>query len=257
MSRRVKESELIEANRLGPEGVAVYRIDKHTVVKLSDAPRLSEAEAMRFVRTKTSLPVPKVYDAYVDEVTGRGVILMEYIEGDALSDVWDSLELGPQQKIVVQLRAYMAELHSIKGNFIGSVDKSPCEDPIFCAEPGNFGPYNSEAAFNEGLIKAMNVAKPGSYADQLAKFVRALPRHDIVLSHADFSPRNILVRGDRVVAILDWEMAGFYPEYWDYVKAYYFPEWMSNFIAEGTVDKILKPYPVEHSVLLHVHQHVF
>jgi len=45
-----------------------------------------------------------------------------------------------------------------------------------------------------------------------------LKDHDIVMSHGDISPRNILVRGTKVVAILDWEMLGFYPENWDHAS---------------------------------------
>jgi hypothetical protein len=35
--------------------------------------------------------------------------------------------------------------------------------------------------------------------------------HDIVLTHGDFDPRNILVQGDEAVAILDSEMSGYIP----------------------------------------------
>jgi aminoglycoside phosphotransferase (APT) family kinase protein len=53
--------------------------------------------------------------------------------------------------------------------------------------------------------------------------VGALKYHEIVLTHGDISPRNILVQGSKVVAILNWEMSGHYPEYWDYVKTLFRP----------------------------------
>lgn len=84
-----------------------------------------------------------------------------------------------------------------------------------------------------------------------------MPQHEIVLTHSDFSPRNILVRGDQVVALIDWEMAGFYPEYWEYVKALYHPDWESRWIAYGTVETILRPYHLEHAVLLHMQEVVW
>ncbi|KAK4142033.1 uncharacterized protein C8A04DRAFT_30437 [Dichotomopilus funicola] len=52
--------------------------------------------------------------------------------------------------------------------------------------------------------------------------------HKIVFTHADLNARNILVdlvplpdgtTGWRVTGIVDWETAGYYPEYWDYTKA--------------------------------------
>ena len=46
-------------------------------------------------------------------------------------------------------------------------------------------------------------------------------QHDVVFSHADLSFENILVdpQTGRVTAIVDWAMAGWWPEYWEYRKA--------------------------------------
>ncbi|KAF9463718.1 hypothetical protein BDZ94DRAFT_1258380 [Collybia nuda] len=35
------------------------------------------------------------------------------------------------------------------------------------------------------------------------------------LSQGDFAPQNIMVKNGRVVAILDWETFGWYPDFWD------------------------------------------
>lgn len=42
-----------------------------------------------------------------------------------------------------------------------------------------------------------------------------------MFAHGDLAPRNILVdEHGHVTAILDWENAGWYPEYWEHVRAY-------------------------------------
>ncbi|POR32750.1 Putative phosphotransferase enzyme family protein [Tolypocladium paradoxum] len=43
--------------------------------------------------------------------------------------------------------------------------------------------------------------------------------YPIVFTHGDIAARNIMVRDGRIVALLDWEFAGWYPEYWEYVFA--------------------------------------
>lgn len=45
--------------------------------------------------------------------------------------------------------------------------------------------------------------------------------HRIIFAHADISWENILVdpATGTVTGILDWEMAGFWPEWWAYRKA--------------------------------------
>lgn len=42
--------------------------------------------------------------------------------------------------------------------------------------------------------------------------------HRIVFTHGDLAPRNIIVRDGKIVGLLDWEDAEWYPEYWEYVK---------------------------------------
>ncbi|KAH9217382.1 hypothetical protein DL95DRAFT_295397, partial [Leptodontidium sp. 2 PMI_412] len=44
--------------------------------------------------------------------------------------------------------------------------------------------------------------------------------HEIVFTHADFTPRNMIVKDGRVVALLDWEYSGWYLEYWEFVKTF-------------------------------------
>ena len=49
--------------------------------------------------------------------------------------------------------------------------------------------------------------------------------HEIVMTHGDLHPRNIMVsrqEGDESIkleAILDWEASGWFPADWEYVKA--------------------------------------
>ena len=85
------------------------------------------------------------------------------------------------------------------------------------------GPFANEDAFNERLIETT------ARFDRRVIFPDAETRsrlrgdHAIVFTHGDIAPRNIIVRGDTVVALLDWEQAGWYPEHWEMVKAMWCP----------------------------------
>ena len=138
MAQRIKFSDLLEptfATRLAPDNAPwVYRLNHSPkiVVKVGDGIRLSEAASMNFVHSKTSIPVPEVYDAYMDETDSRRcLLLMEYIEGDVLRDVLDTMSLEEKEDIVGQLRGYIDELRGVMGTFIGRVDGGPCEDQVF------------------------------------------------------------------------------------------------------------------------------
>ena len=47
-----------------------------------------------------------------------------------------------------------------------------------------------------------------------------LPRSSTsVFTHADIAPRNIMVDAQyRITGIIDWEAAGWYPDYWGYAN---------------------------------------
>jgi thiamine kinase-like enzyme len=64
-----------------------------------------------------------------------------------------------------------------------------------------------------------------------------------VFTHGDLNPANIMLRGDKVVGIIDWEFAGWYPKYWEYTSAYYGnvtrTDWQDAF------DQFLEPFPAE------------
>jgi hypothetical protein len=52
---------------------------------------------------------------------------------------------------------------------------------------------------------------------------------------------NILVRGDVIVGIVDWETAGWYPSYWEYTTASQVSP--MNWFWREEIDKFLDPMP--------------
>lgn len=45
------------------------------------------------------------------------------------------------------------------------------------------------------------------------------PRSDVsVFTHADLTPRNIVVDQGRITGIIDWEDSGLIPNYWEYAN---------------------------------------
>lgn len=40
----------------------------------------------------------------------------------------------------------------------------------------------------------------------------------VYLTHGDLLPQNIMVEGSTITGIIDWETAGYYPEFWEYSR---------------------------------------
>jgi hypothetical protein len=64
-----------------------------------------------------------------------------------------------------------------------------------------------------------------------------------VFTHGDLNPANIIVRGDKVVGIIDWEFAGWYPHYWEYTSAWYGNVTRTDW--RDAIDRFLEPFPAE------------
>ncbi|EPS35523.1 hypothetical protein H072_11098 [Dactylellina haptotyla CBS 200.50] len=176
---------------------------------------------------------------------------MEYIEGDCLEDVWDGLELQTKEDIINQLRDILTELRSLEGTFIGTVDQAHCEDVLFEETDVPRGPYNSEEEFSQGIVDTLLEKEDTAFPRMVCAMVKdVLKGHKIVFTHGDFLPRNIMVRDGKVVAILDWEMSGWYPEYWEYTKIFYRPPYLKGWFNDGMVNKLTKSYYAELAVMI-------
>jgi aminoglycoside phosphotransferase (APT) family kinase protein len=151
---------------------------------------------------------------------------MEYVDGQPLHEAWDLCTPSQGSQIVAQ---FLVELRTITGDFIGSVDQSVCNDQVFANRASVYGPYADDAAFRSGIGQSLRACESApAFTERVISLVGAMPSHQHekpVMTHGDLVPRNILVKYGCVVAIVDWEMAGFYPPYWEHVKGPFFADY--------------------------------
>ena len=74
----------------------------------------------------------------------------------------------------------------------------------------------------------------------------SLHKHSVILTHGDFRQRNIIVKDGNVTGIVDWELCGWYPEYWEFTKALYTWKWQNDW--DSFLVKILQPYYPEYAI---------
>ncbi|KAK4150826.1 kinase-like domain-containing protein [Chaetomidium leptoderma] len=175
----------------------------------------NEFNALRRVHQETSIPAPEPLDVIAQDE--NSYLLMTRVPGMPL---WRCQELFSDtdcDEMVTQLKDYVAQLRDMPKTVnpemaICNTLGEACRDHrIRSSDP--IGPFVDEAAFSQCVRFSDEPSRRG---------------HKIVFTHADLNPRNILVdkvalpngsSGWRVTGIVDWETAGYYPEYWDYTKA--------------------------------------
>ncbi|KIW55887.1 hypothetical protein PV05_04595 [Exophiala xenobiotica] len=147
-------------------------------------------------------------------LSGPSEVSMGDIRGKTLQEVWPTLSEEGKKSFARRMNAILEQLRSLQGRYIGSVEEGPAVDMRRSTERG--GPFSSETDFNTFLRQNAISKIPKIYHRMLASLMS--DTHRILFTHGDLSPRNILVREGRIVGLLDWECAGWYPEYWEFVR---------------------------------------
>lgn len=122
---------------------------------------LREAEAMEFVRTHTSIPVPRVIsvevDDHHDDVDSFAHLTMEFIEGETLAAAWPKMNSSQQQQVVAQLRSYISMMRKIPQPHPGWIEScSGGQAMDHRVDHGNpFRPLQSESDFHDYLLRRL------------------------------------------------------------------------------------------------------
>jgi thiamine kinase-like enzyme len=171
---------------------------------------------------------------------------MDYIDGSEITQ--KSLPAEQLEGVLEELKGYIAQMRALNPTRPGRVeaaDGSGIFDVRLRGDP--YPALESIERFHELLGHAFVLA-----AD---RHRRAWPqflemgnrRYCTKFTHSDIAPRNILVKNGKIAAIIDWETAGWYPEYWEYIR------WeASNYRSSrrwlDVRDEILERYPDEFRV---------
>ncbi|KAG9501957.1 hypothetical protein J7337_007664 [Fusarium musae] len=226
-------------------------ISKSLIVKKGPFVHLTEAATMQFVAASTSIPVPTVHCSFVHK--NRAHIVMQRICGKSLAEAWRGLSEADLASIFAQLRRMLEELRAIippSGAGVESCIGGSLRDSRIPRSRPRFGPFKTIQDFHRWLREGLEPeSRPDHIEDQDWEHVKEMatkqdgPWPLPVFTHGDLNPFNILVKGDQVVGIIDWEFAGWYPHYWEYTSA-----WYGNRIRQGwqeSLTKFLDPYPAE------------
>ncbi|KAE8139815.1 hypothetical protein BDV38DRAFT_241251 [Aspergillus pseudotamarii] len=153
---------------------------------------------------------------------------MDFVPGDPLDNVWEGLNDGQKDVLVEDLRKYVSELRELKGKRIGALNGGPTRLITGYQTVQEEWPFESEGLFNQfqeiqGIDTRMHASQDDDSSqsdDSLQDKETRQEKAEIVFTHGDLVPRNILVNDKgNITALVDWEFAGYYPKYWEYSRA--------------------------------------
>lgn len=208
----------------------------------------NEFNALKMVRQYTTVPVPRPIDVVSGPGEFDGYFLMSRVPGVSFAICMERLSDRDFTDFISQMQEYISQLRAIPKNVspefaICNTLGQACRDTrIRDGDP--IGPFADETAFSQLLRNPNEPSRRG---------------HSILFTHADLNARNILVdqvtqldgrKVWKVAGIVDWESAGFYPEYWEYTRSLFegfrYPERTRDMLHE--LFKVFGDYSKEFDV---------
>ena len=199
----------------------IIKIGHGLVVKCGPGVDICELQTLDYLSSfRRQIPTPESYGAL--SIGTWNYLFMSYIEGTPLAKVWPELSSDLKVSVQSQLEQILCHLRRVPtpSGYLGSGSPPRCKDlrrllRIAESEIKNEVEFNSflthtDRKFNQVYLKLATANLSTS--------------HQVVMTHSDLHPRNILVQLDstrtlQVTGLVDWELSGAYPEYWEYVKA--------------------------------------
>ncbi|KAH8696947.1 hypothetical protein GQ44DRAFT_633693 [Phaeosphaeriaceae sp. PMI808] len=200
----------------------VMRISSDLVVKYGTRVQMGEARSMMFAAAIPALHVPYVHDAWVVEqdveydpdydITKCTYILMDWIHGDCLGEIWQSLDETRRGLFVHQVHDTIKALHRETLDTPGPVGGGRSNGFWFTGEGA--GPFASQHEMELWFDSRLKVCQEYRTAplDQFS-FVDYL--RPLVMCHLDVHTHNIIIDDQGRLWLLDWELAGAYPHYFE------------------------------------------
>lgn len=145
-----------------------------------------------------------------------GFTIMTRVPGTPLGDVFHLMSYPEREQLARDLASCVSQLHRIPNttgyavsNTLGDVMTDPRIPGDMC------DPFTDEEDFVKYITAHI-------FPEQLTPIKPALTlRHASYFTHSDLHSMNIMIEAGRLSGIVDWEHAGYKPEYWEYTKAIY------------------------------------
>ena len=186
--------------------------DGQSVHKRGSRVRMEESRVLLFALL-LQLPVPAVHGVISSEPGTE--IVMDFVDGESLEEAWPAITAEQKHSIAVQVGLLVTSMRQAKPHRrkIGAFE-GPARD---CRQFSDYfgGPFENETDFDRHCLDLLR-GTPSQIRKPLPETLSS--EHRIVLTNADLTPRNIFVKEGRAQTLLNWEHAGWYPEYWEYVK---------------------------------------
>lgn len=162
---------------------------------LADANEVAATALAGPVLEAIAIRVPKIY--FASKIHGRSVLVQERIPGVGLNVAWRYLPAPAKLSFKEQAREVLRALHAMRA----------APDHAQCGGRPGYVVADPDPVTNRGIQPLERDILLGD---------ERTPQDRYTLMHNDLSQSNLIVDRGRIVAVVDWEMAGWFG--WDLAR---------------------------------------
>ncbi|KZL84987.1 phosphotransferase enzyme family protein [Colletotrichum incanum] len=223
-------------------------------------------ELFQHLGNETNIRIPP-YRIVISPSAGTEAVIEDPICGEGvttLGEAWNTMNDRLKYRAVVQIREMFKALRSIKPE---NIPQRPIIADRYISRSGT-NPMNQKRVYRNNM-EFVNILKDSVAAvtydidivRNAVEFVGelAMSRSELVFTHGNLTADNVYVSewtGD-VLAIANWSEAGYYPIYWEFIKAKLSYNNEPYFDRDGAVEMILKPWRIELALMMPAHDMIF
>ncbi|KDR79894.1 hypothetical protein GALMADRAFT_153633 [Galerina marginata CBS 339.88] len=172
-----------------------------------------------FARSQFNIPIPQPRYHHL-----KHWFVQDFIQGKTLQECWDTLGFFMRFRIACTLRGYISQMRRLTRTLPGSVDGGAIIGFNFAFMYN--GPYSSSRRLHQWFEEAAYQGWRRLFEDDIAAvddgrmeatvplpMEPLFPNFDenLMFTHGDISPGNLILFDDNVLWMIDWCDSGFYP----------------------------------------------
>ncbi|KAH8902074.1 hypothetical protein BR93DRAFT_954145 [Coniochaeta sp. PMI_546] len=202
---------------LSYQGAKIVRISETLVLKGGGNVAPTEAQNVKFAARQTHIRIPEVHRVFQcslpeEPMQDSCLIVMDYIPGRSLDQCWSFLDDATRHDVALQTSTMIDSLQSMSLNHmppgpIGGTPDAPFRGCWF--SDYGAGPFATLQDLEDWCNHKIDVC---------LRFNQAAPNtprfafRDVVLTHQDIAPRNLILDPTNQLWLIDWAHAGIYPK---------------------------------------------
>ncbi|KAI0874965.1 kinase-like domain-containing protein [Hypoxylon argillaceum] len=204
-----------------------------------------DVENTRYAQSICDIPIPAILTSWTDN--DRFITIQDRIDGDELESVKATLTKDDLVRIGKQLGQYLLKLRGTTDERMRMLDGRKVVDRRLF-KPLRNDPPQRETTTNRDVRDELASRIAGKVQRKVIfKLMRKMPSAlPFTFSHSDLHEGNIIIKDGQLSGLIDWELAGFYPVWWEYVNSC---ELLSDYLpTEFHHDEALNWFRVYHAI---------